>query len=73
MAVYNNPAYEESLDDMYRGVLVNTLVSNNTSSSDAGAVYFDKLGGLSSSTVVKNYCSTVASNQEFNFVFLIVD
>lgn len=34
-AEYNNPAYEESLDDMYRGVLVNTLVSNNTSSSDA--------------------------------------
>ena len=27
-AEYNNPAYEESLDDMYRGVLVNTLVSN---------------------------------------------
>ena len=49
-AEYNNPAYEESLDDMYRGVLVNTLVSNNTSSSDAGAIYFDKLGGLSSST-----------------------
>ena len=42
-AEYNNPAYEESLDDMYRGVLVNTLVSNNTSSADAGAVYF-KIG-----------------------------
>ncbi len=72
-AEYNNPAYEESLDDMYRGVLVNTLVSNNTSSSDAGAVYFDKLGGLSSSTVVKNYCSAVASDQEGNSGGMIVD
>ena len=72
-AEYNNPDYETSLSNMYRGVLLNTLISNNTASSDAGAIYFDKLGGLSSSTVVKNYCPSVASDQDGNSGGMVVD
>ena len=72
-AEFNNPNYEEYQSDMYRGVLSNVLVSNNTASSDAGAIYFDRVGGLTSSTVVKNYCSAVASDQDGNSGGMVVD
>ena len=72
-AEYNNPNYEASQEDMYRGVLVASLISNNTAKSDAGAIYFDKLGSISSSTVVKNYCTAVNSDQEGNTGGLAVD
>lgn len=72
-ADYNNPDYEASQDNMYRGVLSNILVSNNVAASDAGAIYFDRVGGISSSTVVKNYCPAVASDQEGNSGGMVVD
>ena len=72
-AEYNNPDYDEMQKNMYRGVLSDVLVSNNTAASDAGAIYFDRVGGISSSTVVKNYCVAVASDQEGNSGGMVVD
>lgn len=72
-AEYNNPDYDEMQENMYRGVLSDVLVSNNTAASDAGAIYFDRVGGISSSTVVKNYCVAVASDQEGNSGGMVVD
>ena len=72
-AEYNNPNYEASQENMYRGILVSSLISNNTASSDAGAVYFNKIGGITSSTIVKNYCSAVSSDQEGNSGGVVVD
>lgn len=72
-AEYNNPDYDEMQKNMYRGVLSDVLVSSNTAASDAGAIYFDRVGGISSSTVVKNYCVAVASDQEGNSGGMVVD
>ena len=72
-AEYNNPDYDEMQENMYRGVLSDVLVSNNTAASDAGAIYFDRVGGISSSTVVKNYCTAVASDQDGNSGGMVVD
>lgn len=72
-AEYNNPNYADYQENMYRCVLSNVLVSNNTASSDAGGIYFDRVGGLTSSTVVKNYCSAVASDQNGNSGGMVVD